>query len=64
MGIQGNEAADKLADKGANCQRWEDDLSVEPTVSGIRSHARSHVRTEAQAWWEKRSAKLSSKYKR
>jgi ribonuclease HI len=41
MGIEGNKEADRLADKGANMIQFHDDIRDEPTISGIRSIARS-----------------------
>ena len=61
-GIEGNEAADKLADLGALKSDWDAGLSSEPTVSGIRSIYRQHRHFAQQAWWEKVSPKLSKWY--
>ena len=61
-GIEGNEAADKLADLGALKPDWDAGLSSEPTVSGIRSIYRQHRHFAQQAWWEKVSPKLSKWY--
>ena len=36
-GIEGNEAADKLADLGAATEEWDAAEALEPTISGIRS---------------------------
>ena len=36
-GIEGNEAADKLADLGAATKEWDAAKASEPTISGIRS---------------------------
>ena len=62
-GIEGNEAADKLADFGAK-QEWDTGLASEPTVSGIRSIFRKLRRDAQCSWWAKRSTKLSKWYKR
>lgn len=60
-GIEGNEAADKLADLGA-IQQCDTGLASKPTVSGIRSILRT-LRREAQcSWWAKCSTKLSVQY--
>ena len=60
-GIEGNEAADKLADLGA-IQQCDTGLASKPTVSGIRSIFRT-LRREAQcSWWAKCSTKLSAQY--
>jgi ribonuclease HI len=62
-GIEGNEAADALADLGAR-QQWDAGLASEPTVSGIRSIFR-RLRREAQCnWWAQCSTKLSKWYKK
>ena len=63
-GIEGNEAADKLASLGALRQQWDAGLASEPTASGIHSVYRN-LRREAQcSWWEKCSTKLSTWYKK
>jgi hypothetical protein len=62
-GIEGNEAADRLADLGAT-SHGDLDQASKPTVSGIRSIFRK-LRNEAQlSWWTQRSAKLSNWYKK
>ena len=62
-GIEGNEAADKLADLGASTPQWDAGLASEPTVSGIRTVFRQ-LRREAQClWWAECSTKLSKWYK-
>jgi ribonuclease HI len=63
-GIEGNEAADKLADLGAQEQHWDTGPASEPTVSGIRSIFRGLRRNAQCAWWAERSAKLSAWYKK
>lgn len=63
-GIEGNEAADKLADLGAMKETWDSGPASEPTVSGIRSIFRK-LRREAQcSWWAQCSTKLSKWYKK
>jgi hypothetical protein len=63
-GIEGNEAADKLADLGAITQDWDTGLASEPTVSGIRSIFRNLRRDAQCSWWTKCSTKLSRWYKK
>ena len=63
-GIEGNEAADKLADLGAMKEDWDTGLASEPTVSGIRSIFRALRRDVQCSWWAKCSTKLSTWYKR
>lgn len=63
-GIEGNEAADRLADRGAMKPEWDAGPASEPTVSGIRSIFRS-LRDQARMdWWANCSPKLSSWYKK
>lgn len=60
-GIQGNEAADKLADLGAQ-DTCDTGQASQPTASGIRSVYRD-LRTKAQqAWWTLCSTQLSTWY--
>jgi hypothetical protein len=60
-GIEGNEAADKLADQGA-LQDW--DADSKPTVSGIKSIFRDLRRQAQSSWWAKCHTKLSTQYKK
>jgi hypothetical protein len=62
-GIEGNEAADKLADIGAT-QPYDTGLALQPTVSGIRSIFRILRREVQCTWWAKYSTKLSAQYKK
>lgn len=63
MGIEGNEAADKLAETGALRISPDTGLCSRPTASGIGSIMRrmtEHARTD---WWSARKTKLSKWYK-
>jgi ribonuclease HI len=62
-GIEGNEAADKLADLGAT-QQCDTGLASKPTVSGIRSISRTLRREAQRSWWAKCCTKLSPQYKK
>src|SRR6195952_2234369 len=64
MGIEGNEAADKLADCGASKELWDSGLASEPTVSGIRSLFRKERNLHRDNWWLEASKKLSWSYQR
>ena len=64
MGIEGNEAADKLADCGASKELWDSGLASEPTVSGIRSLFRKERNLHRDNWWVEASKKLSWSYQR
>lgn len=62
-GIEGNEAADKLADSGALVDAWDAGFAARPTASGIGTIMRT-LRTQARMdWWNSRSSKLSKWYK-
>lgn len=63
-GIEGNEAADKLADLGAKEPTWDTGFASIPTISGIRSVFRTLRDTARADWWTQRSTKLSSWYKK
>ena len=62
-GIEGNEAADKLADLGAS-QRCATGPTSQPTISGIRSICRALQRDVQISWWAMCSTKLSPQYRR
>ncbi|KAJ5283005.1 hypothetical protein N7497_001832 [Penicillium chrysogenum] len=63
-GIEGNEAADILADHGALHGLQGSGPQALPTISGIRSVYRD-LRNEARhEWWQKVSPKLSTWYQR
>jgi ribonuclease HI len=62
-GIEGNEAADRLADQGAFAD-WAEGLESEPTISGMRSVYRKFRDQARDEWWNKRSQKLSERYRR
>jgi len=64
MGIEGNEVADRLADKGALRPQWDAGLPSQPTVSGIRSIFRQFRKEARIDWWARRNTKLSKWYKR
>lgn len=63
MGIAGNEEADRLADKGAHEPQWDTGLASQPTVSGIKSIAKSLRDQARDEWWQQNSVKLSRHYK-
>jgi ribonuclease HI len=63
-GIEGNEAADKLADLGAVAELWDTAKASEPTVSGIRSIVRNLQREAQCSWWAARATKLSTWYRK
>jgi hypothetical protein len=63
-GIEGNEAADKLADLGAATEEWDAAMASEPTISGIRSVFRTLRKGAQSQWWAARAAKLSTWYKK
>jgi ribonuclease HI len=58
-GIEGNEAADELANLGALKEEWDSGPASEPTVSGIRSIFRKQRREAQCSWWAWHSTKLS-----
>jgi len=64
MGIEGNEIADRFADKGALRPQWDAGLPSQPTVSSIRSIFRQFRKEARIDWWVRRNTKLSKWYKR
>lgn len=62
-GIEGNEAADMLADIGAHHPQPTAGPQSKPTVSGIRSLAKQKVSDARQRWWNRISSRLSTWYK-
>jgi ribonuclease HI len=63
MGIEGNEAADTLANRGALCEPPTEGPESCPTISGIRTLFRK-LRDDARAeWWAKASTALSRWYR-
>ncbi|RAL66698.1 hypothetical protein DID88_006378 [Monilinia fructigena] len=61
-GIEGNEAADRLADTGAHTPDCDPGPASLPTISGIGSIFRDLRSGAQQSWWIKRKAKLSAHY--
>lgn len=62
-GIEGNEAADTLADQEAHNPTAPFGEAAEPTVSGLRSDMRTLCRVAEGRWWGTHSTKLSRWYK-
>ncbi len=62
-GIEGNEAAHKLANLGAS-QHCATGATAQPTISGIRSICRGLRRDAQSSSWAKCSIKLSPQYRR
>ncbi|RAL63687.1 hypothetical protein DID88_003730 [Monilinia fructigena] len=60
--IEGNEAADRLADTGAHTPDCDPGPASLPTISGIGSIFRDLRSGAQQSWWIKRKAKLSAHY--
>ncbi|RAL63176.1 hypothetical protein DID88_004255 [Monilinia fructigena] len=56
-GIEGNEAADRLADTGAHTPDCDPGPASLPTISGIGSIFRDLRSGAQQSWWTKRKAK-------
>ena len=63
QGIKGNEEADRLANLEAKSPHKPYGLASKPTVSGIRSAARSALRAAQHRWWADKSTALSQWYR-
>ncbi|RAL64621.1 hypothetical protein DID88_001654 [Monilinia fructigena] len=64
MGIEGNEAADELANTGRERGRTDDDRSAEPTISGIGTTAKALADIATSDWWSQCHLGLSASYRR
>ncbi|KAI1676084.1 hypothetical protein KJE20_14341, partial [Pyrenophora tritici-repentis] len=60
--IEGNEAADSLADAEAKEPSTPFGLAAQPTVSGIRTIKKAQLATARAAWWNSAKSKLSNWY--
>ncbi len=63
QGIEGNEAADRLANLEAKHPSAPAGKAATPTLSGIKTIAREALRHTQQSWWSDRQLKLSRWYK-
>ena len=64
MGIKGNEVADRLADREAHDPQEPSHLAAVPTVTGLRTDARTQMYGAQLDWWKDKRPKLSNWYKR
>ena len=64
MGIKGNEEADRLADLEAHDPQEPSHLAAEPTVTGLRTDARTQMYGAQLDWWKDKRPKLSKWYKK
>ena len=64
LGIEGNEAADKLANLEAHYPSLPTGKAAIPTLAGIKSIARKALHDTQQTWWSKKKESLSTWYKR
>ena len=60
--IEGNEAADKLANRGSKQPPPRQGPESEPTLSGIKSNFRALRDVARETWWHERGDKLSRWY--
>jgi hypothetical protein len=63
LGIEGNEAADRLANLEARHPSLPAGKTAMPTLSGIKTVARKALRNTQQIWWSDRKTKFSKWYK-
>jgi ribonuclease HI len=63
LGIEGNEAADRLANLEAQDPSPPTGKATMPTLSGIKSIARKALRSTQQIWWSDKRTELSKWYK-
>ena len=63
LGIEGNEAADRLANLEAQHPSPPTGKAAMPTLSGIKTMARKTLRRTQQTWWSEKKTKLSKWYK-
>jgi hypothetical protein len=63
MGSTGNEEADGLADSEAHDPHEPSHLAAEPTITGLRTDARTLMRGARRSWWVDRKPNLSTWYK-
>ena len=63
LGIEGNEAADRLANLEAQHPSPPTGKAAMPTLSGIKTIARKTLRHTQQTWWSEKKTKLSKWYK-
>ena len=63
LGIEGNEAADRLANLEAHYPSLPTGKAAVPTLAGIKSIARKTLRNTQQIWWSDKKNKLSKWYK-
>jgi ribonuclease HI len=61
-GIEGNEAADRLANLEACHPSHSTGKAAMPTLSGIKSIARQLLHSKQQIWWSTKKGKLSKWY--
>jgi ribonuclease HI len=64
LGIEGNEAADRLANLEAQHPSPPTGKAAMPTLSGIKTVARKVLHDGQQTWWSKKKGSLSTWYKR
>ena len=64
LGIEGNEAADRLANLEAQHPSPPTGKAAMPTLSGIKTTARKVLHNAQQTWWSKKKGSLSTWYKR